>query len=166
MVQQQRVAKMRAQYELLDGQADDLASALGGWETAKKLQDEALVVLQLLEETWRGQYEDAISQLGSQGINSVFTEEYEVLLESSIKRGVASLDIVLVKNGKRQRIRGGSGGSVVQVLAYLLRYFLTTSQTPPWSPAGQTAHNPVARLRRQTSRPLPARHTRRYRQSA
>ncbi len=125
--------RFRGQAELLEGQIDTLTDQRDTYVEQEEVQGKALVVLQRLEETWRGHYEAAIAGLGGQGINSVFVDaEYEVLLESSIKRGVANLDIILVKDGERVRLKGGSGGSVVQVLAYLLRYFMTTSQSPEW----------------------------------
>ena len=130
---QRRNDRWQTQYELLDSQANELEGQRETWAARAALQDEALAVLQRLEETWRGHYEGAIAALGGQGVNSVFPDDtYEVVLETSIKRGVANLDIILVKNGERVRIKGGSGGSVVQVLAYLLRYFMTTSQSPSW----------------------------------
>lgn len=89
-------------------------------------------VLEHLEETWAGQYEAKLGALGSMGLNAVFPDNhYEVLLEHTTKRGTAHLDIVLVKDGKRVRIKGGSGGSLVQLLAYLLRHLTTVSPHPP-----------------------------------
>ena len=127
------VAAWRGQGELLEGQIDTLTDTRDAYAHQDDIKSKALVVLQKLEETWRGHYESAIGGLGGQGINAVFTDaEYEVLLESTIKRGVSSLDIILVKDGKRVRLKGGSGGSVVQVLAYLLRHFMTTSHRPEW----------------------------------
>ncbi len=128
-----RVHRWRGQGELFEGQKDTLADQKAAAAEQEDVQKKALVVLRRLEETWRGHYEKALAALGGQGVNAVFTDDtYEVLLESTIKRGVASLDIILVKNGKRVRLKGGSGGSVVQVLAYLLRHFMTTSQHPDW----------------------------------
>ena len=127
------VAAWRGQGELLEGQIDTLTDTRDAYAHQDDIKSKALVVLQKLEETWRGHYESAIGGLGGQGINAVFTDaEYEVLLESTIKRGVSSLDIILVKDGNRVRLKGGSGGSVVQVLAYLLRHFMTTSHRPEW----------------------------------
>ena len=89
-------------------------------------------VLEHLEETWAGQYEAKLGAIGSMGLNAVFPDNhYEVLLEHTTKRGTAHLDIVLVKDGKRVRIKGGSGGSIVQLLAYLLRHLTTVSPHPP-----------------------------------
>ncbi len=89
-------------------------------------------VLEHLEKTWAGQYEEKLGAIGSMGLNAVFPDnEYEVLLEHTTKRGTANLDIVLVKDGQRVRLKGGSGGSIVQLLAYLLRHLTTVSPHPP-----------------------------------
>lgn len=129
----QHVDGWRGQAQLLEGQLGNLQTQKIEWADSVDLKAKTLAVLIKLESTWRGHYEEALASLGGQGVNAVFTDaEYEVLLESTIKRGVANLDIILVKNGERVRLKGGSGGSVVQVLAYLLRYFMTTSQRPEW----------------------------------
>ncbi len=121
----------RGQATMLESEKSTLNTSMKEHSVREELLSAALVVLQQLEETWRGCYEVALAALGSQGLNAVFPDgTYEVLLESSIKRGASNLDIVLVKNGKRVRLKGGSGGSVVQVLAYLLRHLITTSQRP------------------------------------
>jgi hypothetical protein len=127
------VQEWKGQATLLRTQQDDHKKWRAEFEARSALKAKALVVLQKLEATWRGRYEAALAALGSQGLNAVFTDaEYELLLESTIKRGVSSLDIVLVKDGQRVRLKGGSGGSVVQVLAYLLRHLMTVSQRPDW----------------------------------
>lgn len=92
-----------------------------------ELHEKALGILQELEGTWRGKYEDALAALGSQGLSSIWGDERQVVLESTIKRGIAHLDLALVKDGKRVRLKGGSGGSVSQVLAVVLRMLITLS---------------------------------------
>lgn len=127
----QRCHEYRGQAELLGTQKATLEERKGTEEAQEALSGKALEVLRRLEETWRGKYEAGLAALGSQGLNTVFTSDnYEVLLESSVKRGVSNLDIALVKNGQRVRLKGGSGGSVMQVLAYLLRHLTTTSHHP------------------------------------
>ncbi|KKN83889.1 hypothetical protein LCGC14_0295420 [marine sediment metagenome] len=127
----QRCAEWRGQAELLQTQQTKLLEQQGTAQAQVDLLTQAQQVLQLLEETWRGRYETALAAIGSQGLNAVFIEdEYELLLESTMRRGVSNLDIILVKNGERVRIKGGSGGSVVQVLSYLLRHLMTTSHHP------------------------------------
>lgn len=129
----QRVAELKGQATLLRDQQEKQQTLETEGLARTELLAKTLVVLQQLEETWRGKYEEALAALGSQGLNAVFIDdEYELLLESTIRRGVANLDIVLVKNGERVRLKGGTGGSVVQVLSYLLRHLMTTSQQPEW----------------------------------
>lgn len=126
--------RIRRQLYEWDGQAGLLRSKQltlkedeGTRRRQMELHEKALVVLQELEGTWRGKYEDALAALGSQGLSSIWEDERQVVLESTIKRGVASLDIALVKDGKRVRLKGGSGGSVSQVLAVVLRVLTTLS---------------------------------------
>lgn len=127
----QRIHEWRGQAQLLGTQKETLQQQRDELQAKAELKAKAQVVLQRLEDTWRGKYEAVVGGLGSQGLNTVFTAgQYEVLLESNVKRGVANLDIVLVKDGQRVRLKGGSGGSVVQVLAYLLRHFMTSSHRP------------------------------------
>jgi DNA repair exonuclease SbcCD ATPase subunit len=127
----QRVHEWKGQAELLRTQQTDHQGRKDELEAQGEVKVKALAVLQRLEETWRGKYEAALAALGSQGLSAVFTAgKYELLLESNIKRGVSNLDLVLVKDGQRVRLKGGSGGSVVQVLAYLLRHLMTTSHQP------------------------------------
>lgn len=127
----QCVHAWKGQAELLESQQQNHQQQKDELEARVTLLKKVQQVLQQLEETWRGHYEEALGALGGRGLNAVFTNAtYEVLLESNIKRGTASLDIVLVKDGKRVRLKGGSGGSVVQVLAYLLRHLMTTAQKP------------------------------------
>jgi DNA repair exonuclease SbcCD ATPase subunit len=128
---QKRCSEWRGQAAGLQEQQHALRGELEQAQAQGIVLEKAQAVLQQLEDTWRGHYNTALGALGSQGLSAVFTAgKYEVLLESTIKRGVSNLDIVLVKDGKRVRLKGGSGGSVVQVLAYLLRHLITTSARP------------------------------------
>ncbi len=127
----QRCHGWKGQATMLEAQQTEHHADFEDFEAQGTLLEKAQQVLQLLETTWRGKYQEALAALGSQGLNAVFTDDtYEVLLESTVKRGVTNLDIILVKNGKRVQLKGGSGGSVVQVLAYLLRHIMTISPRP------------------------------------
>ena len=127
----QRCQGWRGQATMLEAQQTEHHADKEDFTAQINVLEKAQQVLQLLETTWRGRYQEALAALGSQGLNAVFTNDtYEVLLESTVKRGVTNLDIILVKNGERVRLKGGSGGSVVQVLAYLLRHIMTISHRP------------------------------------
>ena len=116
---------------MLSSQSQTLVEKQAVAEDEETLLAKAQEVLYRLEESWRGHYQAGLAGLGSRGLNAVFTDdEYEVLLESTTKRGATSLDIVLSKNGQRVRLKGGSGGSIIQVLAYILRHITTTTHRP------------------------------------
>lgn len=129
---QSRISEWRGQETLFQ---QTIVAAQGALEKAQaraSVLEPSQELLERLEETWAGEYEEKLSAIGSMGLNAVFPDNvYEVLLEHSTKRGTANLDILLVKDGKRVRIKGGSGGSIVQLLAYLLRHLTTISPTPP-----------------------------------
>lgn len=129
----QRVDGWRGQAQLLQSQAAKHRGQVEKLQRLTTLKEKVLLVLQQLEGTWRNRYEERLASLGSWGLNAIFTDNhYEVLLDHTIKRGAASMDIALKKDGQRVRLKGGSGGSVVQVLAYLLRHLMTTSQPSGW----------------------------------
>lgn len=92
------------------------------------------VLLQNLEKTWRGRYEEALGALGTQGLQAIWGDDRALVLESKVTRGVTNLDLALAKHGERVRLKGGSGGSVVQVLAVVLRILTTLSHRPEWRP--------------------------------
>lgn len=107
-----------------------LESRISKHTTTLAHNEKALTILHELEATWRVVYEDAFAGLGTQGLSAVFGKDMEVLLTSTVKRGTASLDVDLIKEGKKTKIKGGSGGSVAQVLVFLLREIITLSGRP------------------------------------
>lgn len=122
------------QYELLDRQRRESLAKRHELQEEEVTHDSALAVLQELESAWRGKYEDALAALGGQSLSTIWDKPYDVKLETTIKRGVAYLDIVLVKDGKRVRIKGGSGGSIAQVLGATLAIIVTLSHSPALRP--------------------------------
>ena len=129
-----KVAAWQGQAELLQSEIEEAHQEIDILNNRVDDHKEAIVILQELEKTWRGSFEEALASLGGQGLSAVFAKEMEVVLESSIKRGVASLDLALITEGLRTRIKGAKGGSVAQVLAVLLRILLTISSRPPLRP--------------------------------
>jgi DNA repair exonuclease SbcCD ATPase subunit len=118
---------LEAQQQTHEQQKTELAAR-------KDIKVKAGDVLDRLENTWRGRYEQALAALGSQGLSAVFDKKMEVVLESTKKRGAASMDIALITDGLRTRIKGAKGGSVAQVLAVLLRLLLALSGRPAMRP--------------------------------
>ena len=124
----------QGQYELLDTQRRESLAKRHQLQEEEVTHDSALAVLQELESAWKGKYEDALAALGAQSLSTIWGKTYDVKLETTIKRGAAYLDIILVKDGKRVRIKGGSGGSVAQVLGATLAIIVTLSSSPALRP--------------------------------
>jgi hypothetical protein len=116
---------------MLDARLGTIQQSIGAETAQAGRHEQALVILQELEKTWRGQYEADLAAVGGQGLSAVFAKTIEVVLESTIKRGVASLDFALITDGLRTRIKGAKGGSVAQVLSTMLRLLTTLSNRPP-----------------------------------
>lgn len=112
----------------------NLDTSISTQEESITNHEKALTILQELESTWRGVYEEALAALGTKGLSAIWQKDIQVVLESSVKRGVANLDIVLVKEGQKVRIKGGSGGSIAQILTVILRILITTSSRPALRP--------------------------------
>ena len=125
-----KVSAWQGQAELLQSEISDTKQKINNLQSAVGDHEEAIVILQELEKTWRGSFEEALASLGGEGLSVVFDKKIEVILESTIKRGVASLDLALITEGLRTRIKGAKGGSVAQVLAVVLRILLTISNRP------------------------------------
>ena len=117
----------------LNVHAAELKEALVAHDLAEKdVKDHeaAAAVLSGLEKTWRGTFEQALSDVAGQGLSAVFGKSMEVGLETTTKRNAASTDITLTTDGLKTRVKGAKGGSVAQVFAAQLRQLLTLAQRP------------------------------------
>ena len=120
----------QGQAQLLDSRIERTKESLTTSETGHEQHEEALVVLQELEKTWRGTFEQALASVVGEGLSAVFGDEIELLFISDIKRDVAHLDMKLKTNGLVTSLMGAKGGSVINVLSVLLRVLLTISSRP------------------------------------
>ena len=126
----ERVNRWKGQKELLDRQWEMSVEKEYTEHTLMDTDNQALIILHELEETWRGKFESALAGVGGQGLSAVFGEDIQVVIDSVIKRGVANLDMHLVTEGLETDIMGSKGGSVVNVFSTLLRFLFTLSNTP------------------------------------
>ncbi|KKL61199.1 hypothetical protein LCGC14_2197680, partial [marine sediment metagenome] len=126
----ERVNRWKGQKELLDRQWEMSVEKEYTEHTLRDTDNQALIILHELEETWRGKFESALAGVGGQGLSAVFGEDIQVVINSVIKRGVANLDMHLVTEGLETDIMGSKGGSVVNVFSTLLRFLFTLSNTP------------------------------------
>ena len=92
--------------------------------------EQAIVILGELERTWRGTFEQALSDVAGQGLSAVFGKDMRVGLETKTKRNAAFTDITLTTDGLKTRVKGAKGGSVAQVFAAQLRELMTLAHRP------------------------------------
>jgi len=126
-----RVERWRGQAELLDRQAEEVQRTRAVLTHDAEIHKEALVILQSLEKKWRGAFEQALATVVSEGLSAVFGRPITIGIESDLKRGVASVNITMTDGDVTTSILGAEGGSVVNVVSFLLRVLLTISVRPP-----------------------------------
>lgn len=127
----QRLAHWQGQVELLDKQIVEQQTKLDDAELQVQYHGEALKILQALEEKWRGSFEQALAGVVSHGLTTVFGRELRVNIESEVKRSVASMTMTVTEGENTTGILGAEGGSLVEVMDFLLRVLLTLSSRPP-----------------------------------
>lgn len=126
-----QVERWRGQAELLDRQAEETQRAHAALTHDAEIHKEALVILQSLEKKWRGAFEQALATVVSEGLSAVFGRPITISIESKLARGVASVNITMTDGDVTTSILGAEGGSVVNVVSFLLRVLLTISVRPP-----------------------------------
>lgn len=129
-----RVNALRGQRDMLDKQVSDCQGRLRQANEQSGYHDEAQMILQALEEKWRGNAGGALASVVSYGLSVVFGEPYELNIDSKVSRGVASTELTLTKSGLRTPIKNAKGGSVLNVLSFLFHTILTTSSKPRLRP--------------------------------
>lgn len=129
-----RVDALRGQRDMLNKQIGAAGARLIEAQSMATYHDEAQVILQALEEKWRGKSAGALAEVVSYGLTTVFGEPYELNIDSKVSRGVASTELSLTKNDLHTSIKNAKGGSVINVLSFLLHTILTTSSKPRLRP--------------------------------
>jgi hypothetical protein len=118
---------------VLDTQLSSLEreqEALLNEERALQLVVEALVKL---ESIWRERYEHLIGDTLTKGVRQVFGDDISVRLETSVERSGLATDMVVVSNG-HELDPSLDGGSLVQVLSFLMRTLFVRLYRPPLRP--------------------------------
>lgn len=124
------VDALRGKRDALDGQIRACQNRLLEANAQSGYHDEAQLILQALEEKWRGSAGGALADVVSYGLSVVFGEPFELNIDSKVSRGVASTELSLTTSGLRTPIKNAKGGSVLNVLSFLLHTIITTSSKP------------------------------------
>lgn len=100
------------------------AAQLRGWH------EQALAVLQQVEQNQRGVFEEALAGVVSYGLSVIFESPLRIKVISDVKRGVTSLKLTITDGEVETDILDFEGGSTIHVLTMLLRVLLVVSARP------------------------------------
>jgi DNA repair exonuclease SbcCD ATPase subunit len=132
------LASLKARIDELAGQRalleDQLADALGMHDKANERADDldqTLRFLQTMEEEWRERFQQGLAAVVSDGLSSVFGRELKAVLETTTHRDATSIELYIEEEGRLREIRGARGGSLIQVLSFLLKLLMLVSARPP-----------------------------------
>lgn len=113
---------LSAQYDALEDESLELNTYLGN-------EEKAAAILLLLEEQWRKDFEQGVSELVTEGINVVFDTDDVFRIVATTRAGTSAVRFEL------ERPRGtvdlfSDGGSLVEVVSFLLRVVVTLAYQP------------------------------------
>jgi hypothetical protein len=130
----QAPADVRARFTKLDAwhqqAADDLAEIQGELSTVRNyltLSDRVTVALEALSHQLFRELLDLIEEKLSIALMEVLNQPIQLKAEVQWRRNAASVDFWVERNGNREDILKGQGGSVTNVLSVGLRMFALTT---------------------------------------
>jgi DNA repair exonuclease SbcCD ATPase subunit len=124
----QQIIGQRALIEASLGKAQ---AAVDAAHTADAELGEVLSLLHSMEQEWRERFQAGLASVVSDGLSSVFGERIDVRLETTTFRETTSINLLVEQGGVTTDIMDAKGGSLVQILSFLLRVQLLVSVQPP-----------------------------------
>lgn len=101
---------------------------------ASEVEEKAQAVLLKLEDVWRKDFEKGIEAVITDGINLVFGTQYAFVLATKVERGASAIEFSIETPTAEVGVEEAVGGSMVQVISFLLRVILIKAARPPLRP--------------------------------
>ena len=98
-------------------------------ESELELEEKAQQVLLALEEVWRKDFERNIEEIITEGIQLVFGDDLDFVVETKVERGASAIEFFIERNESTIDI-DSDGGSMVQVVSFILRLILIKAHRP------------------------------------
>jgi DNA repair exonuclease SbcCD ATPase subunit len=98
-------------------------------ESELELEEKAQQVLLALEEVWRKDFERNIEEIITEGIQLVFGDDLDFIVETKVERGASAIEFFIERNESTIDI-DSDGGSMVQVVSFILRLILIKAHRP------------------------------------
>lgn len=125
-----RIARLEGQQEAYTNELEALA--LEGTVATDEIKalTTILGILQGMEEAWRERFAAGLQGIVSQGLTAVFGEQINVRLETTTTRDTTNISIKIEQGGYETDVMDAKGGSLIQVLAFLLLVLMVISAQP------------------------------------
>lgn len=100
------------------------------WESEVEVLDLTQQLALALEGAWRKTFETTLAEVISEGLTLVFGEKMFLNIKSTTKAGASAVSFTLDTPTGETPIMNAEGGSVVQVVSFLLRLMVTLQHRP------------------------------------
>lgn len=117
--------------ERVKAQLEEHAKAKAAADKELVVQEKAQAILLKLEEVWRKDFERGIEQVVTEGIELVFGRGDEFLINTQVRAGASAITFEIENASSHAEIQDSQGGSLVQVVSFLLRLILVKASIPP-----------------------------------
>ncbi len=125
-----RLSRVEGQYDALTAQLETVNAKRDALRARGATLMQVLDALHGMETTWRDRFQQGLAAVVSDGLTSVMGEPTEVKLETSQYRDATAIDLRVMQGGIETDVEEAKGGTLLQVLAFLLRVLLTVSVQP------------------------------------
>lgn len=95
------------------------------------VQEKAQAILLKLEEVWRKDFEKGIEQVVTEGVELVFGKGSAFHIDTQQRAGASAITFEIETPQALTEIHEAEGGSLVQVVSFLLRLILVKASVPP-----------------------------------
>lgn len=128
---QTRAAELAGYAARAEDDAAALAARVEALERQQKLLEEVGTVLSSMEHAWRKGFEESLTSMVSRGLTLVLGEQTNFTLHSKLRGGAPSLEFVLEQGGLELDPLEAKGGTIVNLVNFLLRLAVILAAQPP-----------------------------------
>jgi len=128
---QRRAAEITGYADRAKDEVTALSASVADLEERQKLLEEVGTVLTAMETAWRKGFEGALTSMVSRGLTLVLGEPTQLVIRSKQRGGTPSLEFQLEQNGLEMDIMEAKGGTLVNLVDFLLRLAIVLAAQPP-----------------------------------
>lgn len=138
VITERKVVASRRRADEITGYADRAKDEVATWtnmvataEEQQKFLEGVGTILAAMETAWRKGFEGALTSMVSRGLTLVLGEPTRFVIRSKQRAGTPSLEFQLEQNGLELDIMEAKGGTLVNLVNFLLRLAVVLAAQPP-----------------------------------